>query len=599
VIDPNFDSGSLRLPRRNPSLIQRVIDRIAGTEPDFVPQATPEASTQTGIVVDAAFAPTGTQYGGSSRRMDICNDAEEMDNLSEEVSVALDTIADNVCTSEDGVQMSFQATSKDPKVQAILDETNARADLHQKVKPLVRNGVKYGDAFIEICVDDAMQLADAKQLPPKTMRRNTDIFGNLIPGEPRYSRDGKCLNQVGECAYEQVDPADADKVLAAFHPLQIVHLRMNWDGFSAYGRSHLRVTRHSWKKLRAIEESMIVGRLTRDYMKLIFYIDTTGLSQEEARKTIREFKNSVTTRGRIDRKGEAPMSVMTDFFMNNSYVRVNGQAMENRSRIDVLDPKNEGLHNIDDVEYHHRKLISTLRVPPAHMGFERDLNAKATLTQQDVQYVRWLRSIQQLVGQALEQIYDTALALNGIDPEEAEYRIAWPMLKATDELAAAQAYFNRAQGNAIYLGGSQQNSVPVVDAQWVQDSDLDMTVEEKEDLNKRLLEAQAVQEQKAQEQAAQAHSQALELTKAKTASGVPPEENNRQPSDKPVVNVASKGRAVSAEARMLYAGIIADRTEQLLEPEVRQLHRDQVLSFEAAQALTDRALTIVADSTED
>jgi Bacteriophage T4-like portal protein (Gp20) len=323
------------------------------------------------------------------------------------------------------------------------------------------------------------------------------------------------MNEPEQCAFDQRDSEDEDVVVAAFYPWQIVHARLNWDGFSAYGRSHVRVSRSTWKKLRALEEAMVIARLTRAYMKLVFYIDSTGLGPAEKQRLVQDFKRAVQTRGRIDNKRDANFQVMTDFFMTSGYVNFQNQPLAQLSKIDVIDPKNGDLHQIDDVHFLHRKFVSTLRVPPAHMGYERELNAKATLTQQDVQYVRYLRSLQQLVGQALEQVYDTALALRGIDPSTAEYRIAWPMLKATDELSAAQAYLFKAQGDAIYLGASQVNTKPVIDPRWVMEERLDLNLEDIEELEGRLEEQKQQDLKDQQDQAQMQHQQQMELATVK------------------------------------------------------------------------------------
>jgi hypothetical protein len=111
----------------------------------------------------------------------------------------------------------------------------------------------------------------------------------------------------------------------------------------------------------------------------------------------------------VDSRSENPFSVMTDFFISTGWIKLGNQVQPSQAKVDVLDPKNVGIHDITDVEYLHRKFIATLRVPPAHLGFEKDVNAKATLTLQDTQFVRFLRSIQQQVGQGLEQIFKISL----------------------------------------------------------------------------------------------------------------------------------------------------------------------------------------------
>lgn len=531
------------LPQRRPNLINRVFRTLVGYDRSLGPQVDERQTTMSGQTMSASTKMVGQDWNVSDSRSDICFDVDDMDRLSEEVSVALDTIADNACTSIDGVQMSFMVTSKDPKVQQVLDRTNQICSLHQKVRPLIRNLVKYGDMFAEIVINNNLQLVDLKQLPPRTMHRNQDLQGNLRIQAPKYV-NGECVNSVGMCAFDQRDWEDEDKVVAAFYPWQIVHARLNWDGFSAYGRSLLRVSRTTWKKLRTLEEAMVIARITRAYMKLVFYIDTTGLGQVEKQAVLQNYQQAVRTRARVDQKREAQYQVLTDFFMTTGYIDMDGKSVQQASKVDVIDPKNGDLHQIDDVHFLHRKLLSTVRVPPAHMGYERELNAKATLTQQDVQYVRFLRSIQQLTGQSLEQVYDTALALEGIDPAEAEYRITWPMLKATDELSAAQSEYQRAQADAIYLGKGQMNSEPVIDAHWIMETRLNMTPEEIEELEARLQKEQEEEQQQEANQQQQQHQRTLEVAKAQ-AQNQPPKPPNGGGDD--------QGRTahVSQEASML------------------------------------------------
>lgn len=557
-------------PIRNPGLIRTVWQAVSTYMRGIGPQQDERNTSQTGQTLDGISRYVGNQFNqpGSDERTDVYADADDMDRLSPEVSVALDSIVDNVMTSDDGVQMSFQVVAKDKKVQAVIDQTVANCCLHTKVRPMIRNTIKYGDSFSEPVIDLTKQIINLKQLPPKTMWRNEDIYGNLLLGKPRYNGKKECLNERNSAAFEQTDADDQERVVAAFWPWQIIHTRLNWDGFSPYGRSLLRVTREVWKRLREVEESLIIGRITRDFLKLIYYIDTTGLGEAEKKKVISDVKAQALTRGRMDNRREAPYRTMTDFFVTSGYTTINGQPVQQQTKIDMLDPRNEGQHNIGDIEYLQKKLLSTLRVPPAHLGFEKEINAKATLTMQDVAFVRFCRNIQQIVGQSLEAVFDLALALAGIDPMEAEYRVVWPMLKSVDELTAAQAEQFRSMADGVYLENG------VIDPTWIQENRLDMTPDEIEELQKRLDEQKQQEAQEQQQQAEVAHARNVELIKAKGAAGpgggrggaqpgeasqqkggslgTPKGKQNGKPSGQ--VQSAPQGqRHVSQEARFVYA----------------------------------------------
>jgi hypothetical protein len=479
------------MPRRNPGLVRRIAELVLRAVPQTGPQPEDQNTTQTGIVSEGLVSLYDRQFKFDVTRRATYKDVEEIDQASEEASIALDTITNNVTTSDDGVQMSFQVFSRNPKVMEVIEKVVTTCKLHQSVRAMVRNLIKYGDMFAEVVINLRGEVVAVKQLPPITMFRNEDLTGNLLLGEPRYDKEsGKVKNGSEECAFEQKAEATG-QMLATFWPWQIIHMRLNHDGFSPYGKSHLRVARITYKKLKALEESLIVGRLTRDILKLVFYVDTTGLSPDQRRRALQDFQFSVMQRMHVDGRRENPFSVMTDFFVSSGWIKMGQQVQPMQTKVDIIDPKNVGIHDITDIEYLHRKFTAALRVPRAHLGFEKDVNSKSTLTIQDVQYVRFLRDIQQVVGHGLEQLFDTALILADIDPESEEYVISWPALSAVDQMNAAQSELWRAQSHAIYANPPFDS----IDGRWVQQHIFNMSDEEMDEVDTRVAAYKATQDQ--------------------------------------------------------------------------------------------------------
>jgi hypothetical protein len=367
------------MPKRNAGLIQRIAGLFFHANPATGPQPEDQNTTQTGIVSEGLVSLYDRQFKFDVTRRATYKDVEEIDQASEEASVALDTITNNVTTSDDGVQMSFQLFARNPRVKEVLDKVVSTCKLHERVRPIVRNLVKYGDMFAEVVINQQGEVIDVKQLPPITMFRNEDLTGNLLLGEPRYDKkSGKVMNGSEECAFEQ-KAESTGAILATFWPWQILHMRLSHDGFSPYGKSHLRVARITYKKLKALEESLIVGRLTRDILKLVFYVDTTGLAPDQRRRALQDFQMSVMQRMHVDGRRENPFSVMTDFFVSSGWIKLGQQVQPMQTKVDIIDPKNVGIHDITDIEYLHRKFTAALRVPRAHLGFEKDVNSKSTL----------------------------------------------------------------------------------------------------------------------------------------------------------------------------------------------------------------------------
>jgi hypothetical protein len=563
------------MPRRNPSLIRRIASAIFSASPNYGPQPDDRETTGTGIVSEGLVSLYDRQFKFDVTRRATYKDVEEIDGASEEASVALDTISNNVCTAEDGVQMSIQVMAEDQTVQDIIDNVIQTSKLHFKLPSIVRNLIKYGDYFGEVVVNAGLEICNLKNLPPITMFRNETLTGQLLTGEPKYDlKTGKVKNGGEECAFEQKTEATG-QLIATFWPWQMLHIRLNHDGYSPYGKSHLRVARVTYKKLKAIEESLIVGRLTREYQKLVFYLDTTGLSKTEARAALTEFQQNVMQRKHVDGSRENPFSVMTDFFLTTGYIKIGQNVSPRQTKIDIIDPKNVGIHDITDVEYLQRKFTAALRVPRAHLGFEKDVNSKSTLTIQDVQYVRMLRNIQQEVGKGLEQIFDTALVLAGLDPEKCDYEIVWPALSGVDQVNAAQAELMRAQGDQAYV------TIGVIDPQWIQQHRFNLTDEEIDEINQRLAVIKQQQQAEAAQQADGEQQRQVELIKAKAnVSGFTRKAKDKENQGR--VNRHSTGEnytpkqtntiQTEVENARILARLLSIDVEGLLAEDVRKAH---------------------------
>lgn len=137
-----------------------------------------------------------------------------------------------------------------------------------------------------------------------------------------------------------------------------------------------------------------------------------------------------------------PMSAEEDLFV--------GVRQGSPAGVDRLEGQSR-LGEIKDVEYFQNKMFTVIKVPKSYLGLERDVNAKATLTAQDVQFARTIRRIQKVSLQnGLKKVYDIGLLLQGYDLAKVEYEILFPAIKTIDEVQKWQVEKAKAEVAKIY-----------------------------------------------------------------------------------------------------------------------------------------------------
>jgi len=118
-------------------------------------------------------------------------------------------------------------------------------------------------------------------------------------------------------------------------------------------------------------------------------------------------------------------SAEEDFFL--------GVTKESKADVDVLQGATN-LGNIRDVEYFQTKLFAGLKVPKAFVGLEKDVKAKATIVEEDIQFARTVGRIRKGLRTGLKQIIGYQLMLRGVVPAEGLYEISFEPISMVDEM---------------------------------------------------------------------------------------------------------------------------------------------------------------------
>lgn len=347
-----------------PRLMDRVMNRLGYRRPP--------PTTVVGVTSERLDDPLlglgriGGEHELSSVRLDIYRDMDEIDGLMPEGSRALDILADNAVNSPEGTQRSFslrfdEGRKVSQSVQSVILDVVDRTRLQEKAYEIARSALKYGDNFQQIVVGKGMYIERLMYMEPASMRRNEDATGLLMTGKEK-----------GRWAFEQYVPR-TNQFIAGFYPWQIEHVRWARSGKSKYGRALLHTARYPFKKLQSMEEALVVNWLTRAFARILFKLDVTGKTPQEAQAYLEAFMQKLNRRSGTDMER---MTVAKDIAIGLSYHDMGGKREPSRDDVQVLDTSNTGFWNITAVEYWRDKFITATGVPKAHLGLEQDINAK-------------------------------------------------------------------------------------------------------------------------------------------------------------------------------------------------------------------------------
>jgi len=423
----------------------------------FRPDVPPKNTSSTGVTNASVGKLSSAFFENDPERLAVYADAEEMDSTVDEVATALDVLADNSVNPENGEQIAFRIVflkGETPLVEQVLKRTRWR----EKAYSIARDTLLYGDTFLQYVIDTKLRIVRLMYMPPDSMVRNEDESGLLLEG-----------TEPGESAFEQYEPG-TNQLIAWWYPWQIEHLRWNRSGSRVYGRSLLSTARTAWKKWQAMEEALVINWLTRAFARLLFILDVTGKTPSEAESYIKAFATSLTTRNITSGvKGEAALSVVKDIYIGRAMHDMGGRLYPGQTDVKILDTANSGFLNLSPIEYYQNKVLTALRVPKAHLGLERDINAKSTLQQQDRRFLRILRRIQSMLSEAIEHTVKLQLALLGVDPDSVEFLVMWPTPSWADMLDESMAAKNFAEADGLLLDRG------LVDNEFVQTRHLRMS----------------------------------------------------------------------------------------------------------------------------
>jgi hypothetical protein len=329
-------------------------------------------------------------------RREVFRDYDAMD-CDPILASALDIYADeSTLKNEFGDILTIRSDNQ--KVQEVLD--NLFYDILNvefNLWPWVRNMVKYGDFFL------GLEIAEGKGIVNVTPHSvyNTERLEGQDPHNPNVVKFKVTEDPNGKVEYDN---------------FEIAHFRLLADtNWLPYGKSMIENGRRLWKQLSLMEDAMLIHRIMRAPEKRVFKIDIGNIPPTEVDNYMQRIINKMKKVPFVDKNSgdynlKYNMQNLTEDFFLPVRGGDSGTSIENLAGLDYA--------AIDDIEYLKSKLFAALKIPKAYLGYDENVNGKATLAAEDVRFARTIERIQRTVVSELSKIAIVHLYAQGITDSE-------------------------------------------------------------------------------------------------------------------------------------------------------------------------------------
>jgi len=327
-----------------------------------------------------------------SMRLNLFKDYEQMDSDAI-ISSALDIYADeSTMKSEYGEVL--QINTDNDQVKEILhnlfyDIVNIEFNLW----PWIRNMCKYGDFFLKLEINEKYGITNVVPLPVYDVSR----LEGIDPENPEYV---KFLIEAStsEHRYKQEQSSTKEEL----ENYEVAHFRLLSDSnYLPYGKSQIEGGRKIYKQLTLMEDAMLIHRIMRAPEKRIFKLDIGNIPPSEVENYMQQVINKMKKAPVVDETtGDYNLKYNMQNITEDFFLPVRG----GDSGTDISSLPGLTYEATEDIEYLKNKLLSSLRIPKAFLGFDENIGSKATLAAEDVRFARTIERIQRITLSELTKI---------------------------------------------------------------------------------------------------------------------------------------------------------------------------------------------------
>ena len=331
------------------------------------------------------------------------------------IASALDILSDESTLKNDMGEV-LQIRSSNEDIQKILynlfyDVLNIEFNAWMWVRQMC----KYGDFFLKLEISEKFGVYN---VIPYTAYHIERMEGqnpeNPAEVKYRWNPDGFAGGSYGYYNVPNQSGED-DRGGIIFDNYEMAHFRFVADvNYLPYGRAYIEPARKLFKQYTLMEDAMLIHRIARAPEKRVFYVNVGAIPPNEVEAFMQKTISSMKRTPMIDEKtGEYNLKYNMQNMLEDFYIPVRGN--DNSTRIDTT----PGLSydGIQDVEYLRDKLFAALKIPKAFLGYDENIEGKATLAAEDIRFGRTIDRIQRIILSEFNKIALVHLYTQGYTDE--------------------------------------------------------------------------------------------------------------------------------------------------------------------------------------
>ena len=330
------------------------------------------------------------------------------------IASALDILSDEATLKNDMGEV-LQIRSSNEDIQKILynlfyDILNIEFNLWMWIRQMN----KYGDFFLKLEIAEKFGVYN---VIPYTAYHIERIEGQNPenPSEIKYRWNPEGFAGSSYGYYNLPNQVEGDNAGITYENYEMAHFRMVSDvNYLPYGRAYIEPARKLFKQYTLMEDAMLIHRIARAPEKRIFYVNVGAIPPNEVEAFMQKTISNMKRTPYMDEKtGEYNLKYNMQNMLEDFYIPVRGN--DSATKIDTT----PGLSydGIQDVEYLRDKLFAALKIPKAFLGYDENVEGKATLAAEDIRFARTIDRIQRIVLSELNKIALVHLYTQGYTAE--------------------------------------------------------------------------------------------------------------------------------------------------------------------------------------
>lgn len=197
----------------------------------------------------------------------------------------------------------------------------------------------------------------------------------------------------------------------------------------------------AWQVLAAMEDILLLTRMTRSLLYRIFSVEVGAKGNKETYDILERLKNKIKADETVDVRNKIYNSSLSQVPLGDSIF------IPTRNGVGVIDVKTVGgdvnMTEAVDLDYFKNKLFAALRIPKAYFGFGEDTAGmmNTSLTQLDIRYCRTVQRLQTILAEGLKDICLLYLKMTrtkkALD-ELPDFKIVFTSINSSEDQARAE-----------------------------------------------------------------------------------------------------------------------------------------------------------------